>query len=68
MVEGMRVRAISRITGVDISNSHVEGAKLSLRLQLRTLRVTPAMEAAITDHVWPIQELLGFGPEQARAA
>jgi transposase-like protein/IS1 family transposase len=33
----------------------------------RTLRVTPAMEAKITDHVWSVQELLGFG-EVANAA
>jgi hypothetical protein len=25
----------------------------------RSLRVTPAMEAGITDHVWEIAELLG---------
>lgn len=25
----------------------------------QTLRVTPAMEAGITDHIWMIQELLG---------
>jgi hypothetical protein len=24
-----------------------------------SLRVTPAMEAGLTDHVWPIAELLG---------
>jgi hypothetical protein len=24
----------------------------------KTLRVTPAMESSITDHVWPIEELL----------
>jgi hypothetical protein len=24
----------------------------------KTLRVTPAMEAGITDHIWSIQELL----------
>jgi len=25
----------------------------------KTLRVTPAMEAVITDHVWDIRELVG---------
>jgi hypothetical protein len=25
----------------------------------KTLRVTPAMEAGITDHVWDIRELVG---------
>jgi hypothetical protein len=33
----------------------------------QTLRVTPAMEAGITDHIWPVEELLGFG-EAAKAA
>jgi hypothetical protein len=33
----------------------------------QTLRVTPAMEAKITDHIWSIEELLGFGSEQVRA-
>jgi hypothetical protein len=26
----------------------------------KTLRVTPAMEAGITDHVWEIEEILGL--------
>lgn len=26
----------------------------------RTLRVTPAMEAGISDHVWSIEELIGL--------
>lgn len=25
----------------------------------KTLRVTPAMEAGLTDHVWDIEELVG---------
>lgn len=29
----------------------------------RTLRVTPAMEAAPTDHVWTVEELLRAVPE-----
>jgi hypothetical protein len=31
------------------------------------LRVTPAMEAGITDHIWSVAELVGFG-EAAKAA
>jgi hypothetical protein len=27
----------------------------------QTLRVTPAMEAGITDHIWSVAELLSFG-------
>ena len=26
----------------------------------KTLRVTPAMEAGVTDHVWSIEELVGL--------
>ena len=26
----------------------------------QTLRVTPAMEAGIADHVWPIDEIVGL--------
>ena len=26
----------------------------------QTLRVTPAMEAGISDHVWPIEEIIGL--------
>jgi IS1 family transposase len=33
-----------------------------------TLRVTPAMEAGISDHVWTIEELCGLLPETASAA
>jgi hypothetical protein len=29
----------------------------------RTLRITPAMEAAITDHVWSWEELLALGTD-----
>ena len=76
MVEGMSVRAISRITGTDpntiLSILLTVGQSCSrlFNSQVRvhcTLRVTPAMEAKITDDVWSVEELLGFG-EQARAA
>jgi len=33
-----------------------------------TLRVTPAMEAGISDHVWTIEQLCGLLPETAPAA
>ena len=29
----------------------------------QTLRVTPAMEAGITDHVWEIEEIMALLPE-----
>jgi len=34
----------------------------------RTLRVTPAMEAGLTSRVWSVDDLLGVGLEEARAA
>ena len=34
----------------------------------QTLRVTPAMEAGISDHVWGIEEMCGLLPEQESAA
>lgn len=33
----------------------------------QTLRVTPAMEASITDHIWEIGELIGIMPAQMAA-
>jgi IS1 family transposase len=34
----------------------------------QTLRVTPAMEAGLTDHVWPYEEIVGLLDQQAKAA
>ena len=34
----------------------------------RSLRVTPAMEAGLTDHIWSVEELLGIGSQRAMAA
>jgi hypothetical protein len=35
----------------------------------QTLRVTPAMEAGLADHVWTMEELVGLlGSNEARAA
>jgi hypothetical protein len=33
-----------------------------------TLRVTPAMEAGITDHIWTVAELLNFGTLEEKEA
>jgi len=33
-----------------------------------TLRVTPAMEAGISDHIWTIEELCGLLPDVDAAA
>jgi hypothetical protein len=34
----------------------------------KTLRVTPAMEAGLTDHVWTLDELCALLPEQKPTA
>ena len=34
----------------------------------KTLRVTPAMEAGLTDHVWTLEELCSLLPQAASAA
>jgi hypothetical protein len=34
----------------------------------QTLRVTPAMEAGISDHVWSIEEMCSLLPEAESAA
>jgi hypothetical protein len=33
----------------------------------QTLRVTPAMEAGIADHVWTLEELVGLREENSNA-
>jgi len=48
-----------------ISTSFVERQNLNLRMGNfcrihQTLRVTPAMEAGLTDHVWSLEELVGL--------
>jgi hypothetical protein len=34
----------------------------------KTLRVTPAMEAGIADHIWTIEEVVGLLPESVQNA
>jgi hypothetical protein len=34
----------------------------------QTLRVTPAMEAGLTDHVWSLEELVGLLEQKAEVA
>ena len=34
----------------------------------KTLRVTPAMEAGISDHVWTLEEMCALLPDTASAA
>jgi hypothetical protein len=33
-----------------------------------TLRVTPAMEAGVTDHVWTVEEVIGLTEREERKA
>jgi hypothetical protein len=62
----MQIRCLTRLTN-GFSKKR-ENLWTALRLHFayynfcrvhRTLRVTPAMEAGITDHVWAIAELFG---------
>ena len=34
----------------------------------QTLRVTPAMEAGLADHVWSLEELVGLSEQKAAGA
>ncbi len=34
----------------------------------QTLRITPAMEAGLTDHVWSLEELVGLLEQKANRA
>jgi hypothetical protein len=43
---------LSVLLQFEIHNLHAKGHQ--------TLRVTPAMEAGLTDHVWSLAELLGL--------
>jgi phosphoribosylaminoimidazole (AIR) synthetase len=45
LVEGNSIRATARMTGVAFNTA------------LRLLRVTPAMEADVTDHLWELEEI-----------
>ena len=60
----MHCRRLSRLTNA--FSKKLENHKLALALHFmnynfcrihQTLRVTPAMEAGITDHVWSLEEI-----------
>jgi len=53
LVEGDSIRATARMTGV------WKPTILFARIH-QTLRVTPAMEAGLADHVWTIEEILAL--------
>lgn len=62
----MSIRRMTRLTNG--FSKRVENHKAAISLQIayynlsrvhQSLRVTPAMEAGITDHIWTLPELLG---------
>lgn len=62
----MHVRRLIRLTNAFSKKFENHRAAIALPFAYykfckshQTLRVTPAMEAGITDHVWAIAELLG---------
>jgi hypothetical protein len=61
----MRIRRLTRLTNA--FSKKLENLKAAIALHFayynfcrihQTLRVTPAMEAGLTDHVWTLAELL----------
>ena len=61
----MQVRRLTRLTDGHSKKWENHEAALALYFAYynfcrihRTLRVTPAMEAGITDHIWTLRELL----------
>jgi hypothetical protein len=63
MLEGMSIRAISRVTGLhkqtilSLMTTAAATATPVLDMRVRNVR---AMEAGLTDHAWTISELLSF--------
>ena len=62
----MQIRRLTRLTNAFSKKLESHKAAISLHFAYynfcqihRTLRVTPAMESKITDHVWTIAELVG---------
>ncbi len=69
----MQIRRFTRLTNA--FSKKLENLKAALALHFahynfarvhRTLRVTPAMAAGITDHIWTWNELLGLGGNHGR--
>jgi hypothetical protein len=54
--------------GLPLPKSLVVGQFQNFCRVHQTLRVTPAMEAQLTDHVWSLQELVGLLEQQAGKA
>ena len=63
----MQVRRFTRLTTAFSKKLHNHKAAVALHFMHynfgrihQTLRVTPAMEAGISDHVWSIEEIVGL--------
>ena len=63
----MQMRRFTRLTNAFSKKVHNLGYAVALHFMHynfcrvhQTLRVTPAMEAGVTDHVWTIEELIGL--------
>ena len=63
----MSIRRFTRLTNAFSRKIENHAAAVSLYFLWykfgrvhRTLRVTPAMEAGVTDHVWSVEEIMGL--------
>jgi hypothetical protein len=61
----MHIRRFTRLTNAFSKKIEKHGHAVALHMQYynfcrphNSLRVTPAMEAGLTDHVWTLEELL----------
>jgi hypothetical protein len=70
----MRMRRFTRLTNAFSKKAANHGWAVALYFMHynfcrvhQTLRVTPAMEAGIADHVWTLEELVGFCEENSNA-
>jgi hypothetical protein len=66
----MHMRRFTRLTNAFSKKIENHAAAISLYFAFynfcrvhQTLRVTPAMEAGITDHIWTVEELVGLLPK-----
>src|SRR3954469_25648499 len=65
----MHMRRFTRLTNASSKKIEMHAFNVSLHFMYynfakvhQTLRVTPAMEAGVTDHVWSIEEIIGLLP------
>jgi transposase len=64
LCEGNSIRATVRITGVSkktVARLGVELGEACEKFRIHSsLRITPAMAAGLTDHVWELSEIVGL--------